>query len=184
MLPTPEHPLWSDQRICFVAPEKDDVLLLASWWSDRVVMEHNVPFALIPWSSDRALGRLIARQQNSDEWFWIIVLQDTHERIGHVGLQILDHQARVGRVSLLIGKAAYRGQGLGQSALKLLLHFGFTELNLHRIELNVLVSNQAALAVYTKLGFKPEGRLRSAVYRDNEYIDWIQMGLLRKMWKH
>ena len=42
-------------------------------------------------------------------------------------------------------------------ALDLLLDFGFNELNFHRIQLNVISYNDAAIALYETLGFVKEG---------------------------
>ncbi len=181
--PAPEQPLWHNEHIYFAAIEAADEQRLANWFSDRAVMEHNVPMVLAPMSTTEAAQRLVKRQMLANQWTWIVVERESHERIGQVSLQILSNEARVARVSILIGSAAYRGRGYGRAALGLMLKFGFRELDLQRIELNVMATNTAAIRTYTGLGFRDEGRLRQAIYRNGERVDWRQMGLLRSEWE-
>lgn len=176
------RPLWANELVAFAALEPSDAALVAAWWNDRSAMEYNIPMVMAPMSQAAAAERVAARANAGGQWTWIIVEQASQARIGQVSLQILDRAARVGRVALLIS-AQWRGRGLGAAALDLLLHFGFLELDLLRIELNVLEPNAPALRTYTRLGFQDEGRLRSAVFRDGQRLDWLQMGLLREEWK-
>ncbi|MBR0894141.1 GNAT family N-acetyltransferase [Bradyrhizobium tropiciagri] len=72
---------------------------------------------------------------------------------------------------------AFRGQGLGlrliQQALAASRQFGF-----HRVELTVRVENANAVALYRKVGFEFEGRLRDDVCVDGVYGDLLVMGVL------
>ena len=47
----------------------------------------------------------------------------------------------------------------------------FNERNIHRIQANVLVSNVASLKMHEKCGYKQEGTLREAVYKNGKYQD-------------
>lgn len=178
-----ETPLWADDRVMLTGIEPDDSARIAAWWSDRPVVEANIPMPLAPQTVGDATFRLMQRHNDPDQWYWMIVARATGDRIGTVSLQLLDRLARVGRLGILIGRADYRGRGFGRSALSLMIRFGFNELDLQRQELNVLASNPAAIRLYERLGFQHEGVLRGAVYRDGHRIDWIQMGLLRDEWE-
>lgn len=74
-------------------------------------------------------------------------------------------------------------QGIGTEAIRLLLAFGFDELNLNRIELEVYDFNLRAIHVYEKLGFSHEGRKRQALCWQGQYHDALVMGLLAQQWK-
>lgn len=65
----------------------------------------------------------------------------------------------------------------------MLLRYAFHELNLHRLSLDVIASNQPAISLYRKLGFQEEGRLRERVLRDGQAVDLIYMGLLCRDWE-
>jgi RimJ/RimL family protein N-acetyltransferase len=71
------------------------------------------------------------------------------------------------------------GRGLGTEASALILKYGFDELGLHRIWLDVFGYNERAIHVYRKLGFVEEGTLRQHLQRDGRRWDVILMGLLR-----
>ena len=178
----PETPIWSNETVRLVAPDATDAPLVAAWWSDRAVMERNVPTPLAPKSLGEITFRIQQRINDPDEWYWMIVAIKTNQRIGTISLQVVNRLARVGRLGLLIGSAAYRGRGYGSAALTLMLRFAFQELDLQRVELNVLGNNAAAIRLYRRLGFRHEGALRSAVYRQGQRLDWLQMGLLREEW--
>ena len=59
-----------------------------------------------------------------------------------------------------------------------MLRFAFEELNLHRVSLTVLDTNERAIACYRKCGFVEEGRLREDWYQEGRYHDLIVMGVL------
>lgn len=55
----------------------------------------------------------------------------------------------------------------------------FNERNIHRIQANVLVSNVASLKMYEKCGYKLEGTLREAVYKNGKYQDQYVLALVK-----
>ena len=59
----------------------------------------------------------------------------------------------------------------------------FTDLPVHRIQLEVFAFNPRAQHVYERVGFRREGVLRDALRWDGEYHDTIVMGLLRADWE-
>ena len=52
-------------------------------------------------------------------------------------------------------------------------------MNLHRVELKVLASNERAQHVYEKCGFSKEGIIRKAVYKNGEFVDLLLYGILK-----
>ena len=72
-----------------------------------------------------------------------------------------------------------RGNGYGAKIYDILINYIFNFLNMNRIWLQVLDSNQPAINLYKKKGFKIEGRLNEAVFRDGKYMDLISMRLLK-----
>ncbi|HZY42315.1 MAG TPA: GNAT family protein [Anaerolineae bacterium] len=81
-----------------------------------------------------------------------------------------------------IGNRAYWGQGYGTDAMRLLLRYAFSELNLHRVSLDVFDYNPRAIRSYEKAGFAVEGRQRQTLKRDGQYHDFVFMGVLRADW--
>lgn len=74
------------------------------------------------------------------------------------------------------------GKGFMPEALQAVIRFGFTEMNLNRIEAMVHVQNTRSQRVLSKLGFKEEGVLRGYFCRNGIYNDQIQYSLLKREW--
>lgn len=97
-----------------------------------------------------------------------------------LGLVRSDEWDKVNR-SIRIGidiVPAQRRKGLATQAYRLILDFLFRQLNIHRVWLLVASYNEAAAALYKKLGFKQEGVQRDAIFRDNKYHDYVMMSIL------
>lgn len=71
-------------------------------------------------------------------------------------------------------------QGYGHRMFALLKKYCFDYLNMHRLWLLVLETNERAIAVYKQAGFVEEGRQREAIYRDGKYLDYVMMFILRE----
>ena len=82
-----------------------------------------------------------------------------------------------------IGDPAYRGNGYGTDAMRVMLRYAFRELNLYRVQLNVFSCNERAIKSYLKAGFIVEGRQRGMLLRDGRRWDFIYMSVLRDEWK-
>ena len=104
------------------------------------------------------------------------------ELIGFVsldGINWVDHNCYV---AIGIGDRDFWGKGYGTDAMRLMLRYGFGQLNLHRMSLTVFAYNSRAIYSYEKCGFKHEGRIREFILRDGIRSDMLHMGILRKDW--
>jgi len=76
--------------------------------------------------------------------------------IGHAEIGRVDEVAGHGwLMRILIGDPADRGRGLGRVVVQRLVDIAFQDLDLQRIYLHVLESNEAAIKLYRSLGFAP-----------------------------
>jgi RimJ/RimL family protein N-acetyltransferase len=71
-------------------------------------------------------------------------------------------------------RSGYRGQGIGGRLIGAALASGKAS-GMKRIELTVYANNVAAHALYLKMGFVEEGRMRSYAKIDSAYADAIKM---------
>jgi len=74
------------------------------------------------------------------------------------------------------------GRGLMPEAIHALIRYGFSEMNLNRIEATVHDKNFRSQRVLGKLGFKQEGVLREYYCRKGIYNNQIQYSLLKREW--
>jgi len=82
----------------------------------------------------------------------------------------------------VIGDKSQWGKGYATEAMELIIEYGFNQLNLNMIYLGVVQFNERAAALYKRVGFVEEGRLRQRVYRDGSYHDELSMSMLRTEW--
>ena len=99
--------------------------------------------------------------------------------LGLISLLDIDSINRSAELHIMIGGKENRGRGVGTFAVKAMIEHAFMNLNLRRIELEVLETNLAAIRLYEKTGFVREGMKRQANYKNGKYVSLIFMGLLR-----
>ena len=81
-------------------------------------------------------------------------------------------------IGFALGKD-YWGQGLMGELLNSFIPFGFSELNLHRMEADVDPRNVASIKLLKNFGFRKEGHLRERYHQHGEIQDALIFGLLR-----
>jgi RimJ/RimL family protein N-acetyltransferase len=108
----------------------------------------------------------------------VFVVEHDGSVVGQCELFDVDPLARTAEVGIALIEQA-RGRGLGTDALRVLVEFAFTRLNLRRVHLSTLADNAGALASYRKVGFVEEGRRRESAWVRGRYVDEVVMGLLR-----
>ena len=108
---------------------------------------------------------------------------DDDQVIGFIDLSGIDWVTGNAWVGIGIGPQELWGKGYGTDAMKQILRFGFGQLNLKRVSLNVFEYNERAAQSYRRAGFKEEGRLRQWMQRGGERYDLIYMGILRQEWE-
>lgn len=131
------------------------------------------------YSEDGLAEWLEVHRRRNDEVLWAITDRTSDSCLGHVGLYQIDHRIRSAEFAILLGDRTRWGQGLGTSITRAVVNYGFEWLNLNRIELSVLSSNERAIHLYEKVGFIIEGTRRQAQYKQGSYVDVKLMGLLR-----
>jgi diamine N-acetyltransferase len=166
------------------AIERTDLERYVEWFNDPEVTRHlmrHLPLSLaaeVQWfenmqKQEEESRPLAIEAKDGDQWV----------HIGGAGIHDIDWQARRGEMGISIGDKRYWNRGFGTDTIRALLRHGFECLNLHRIFLRVFEDNERAIAVYERLGFKEEGRLREHSYRSGSYLDMIIMGILRSEWE-
>lgn len=109
---------------------------------------------------------------------WGIALKGEKNIIGTVGFNNFqkNHKANIG-YDLRI---EHWNKGYITEVLSETIKFGFTQLEVNRIEAEVMQGNIASEKVLTKLGFTNEGVLRDWMYWNNEHYDMSIYSLLKK----
>ena len=103
--------------------------------------------------------------------------------IGQCALFQFDAVAQSCALGITIGDKGYWGRGYGSDAIRILLDYAFRLRNIRRVYLTVNSTNERAIGAYRRCGFVDEGRLRQHVWSAGQYIDLVNMGILRDEWE-
>ena len=123
----------------------------------------------------------VEKDSPAHHFFSIRALEDDR-LLGDINLDVTNWGGRDSFVGLGIGDRGDWNNGYGTDAMRTILCFAFTEINLRRVTLVVLGYNLRAMRSYEKAGFQHEGRLRGAVLREGKRWDVLYMGILCEEW--
>jgi RimJ/RimL family protein N-acetyltransferase len=111
-----------------------------------------------------------------------ILETSTKEIIGVCGLLYINWISRSADFSFYIGKdqAYIDGKGFADDATQLLIQYGFEELNLNKIWMELYEFDKAKIDFFTKkFKFHQDGLLRENTYKNGKYWDSTIISLLR-----
>lgn len=114
------------------------------------------------------------------EKMFAVRLLENDNLLGNIGFNSVDLLNRTATMGIMLGNSNYQRKGYGIEAVKLILDYGFSFLNLRNISLSVFEYNEAAYNLYKKAGFKEVGRLRKAVEIMGKTYDVIIMDMLKE----
>ena len=77
----------------------------------------------------------------------------------------------------------YWNCGYGTEALNAILSYGFSNLDLRRIEARYRIENKASLSIMKKVGMQEEGILRKSLYVKGKYRDIGICSILKEEYK-
>ncbi|MFI5412682.1 MAG: GNAT family N-acetyltransferase [Candidatus Micrarchaeales archaeon] len=111
-----------------------------------------------------------------------IHLVETNELIGIVGLKNINVKNKKAEVGFWIGQDFWK-KGYGTESVSMIVEYGFSKLNLHKMEAMVFTFNEASVRILEKLGFMREGLLRDHVFHKDDFADDLLLGLLKNDYK-
>lgn len=118
----------------------------------------------------------------STRMFAIVDLDDGR-LLGACGLCYIDWVNRSGDFSIYIGAdGAYIDHAYAPDAARLLLAYGFDELNLHRVWAEIYSFDAIKTDFLKSIGFRLEGRHRQTHWSEGKWCDSLFFGLLAKEW--
>lgn len=175
-------PFLKGDRIDLLAPGSQWANLIAKWHNDpevrhysRNMFPHSIE-QIKKWHEPSA-------RREMPEWVGFVIWHKQDKKaIGEVGFGRINWINRNANLYGLIGEPEYWGAGIIGEAAKLVINYGFTELNFHKIFAGVFSPNERSLRAAEKLGFKKEGVLKGEVYIDGKYVDHHKFALFKDEW--
>jgi RimJ/RimL family protein N-acetyltransferase len=168
----------------FTARDGRDVILRTPRWED---LDDCIEFvnSLVDEGADVNMYKKVTRKEEAAwldsrlaeldrDLLFMIVAEVDGKMIGNSSLSIgrgfSSHTGEIG-IALRMG---YRDVGIGTEILKTLI-FQAKKLGCRTVYLSVFSSNERAIHVYEKIGFKETGRKPDKIFKNERYIDEIIM---------
>lgn len=159
------------------AIKDEDLKYMIPWFNDINFLRNYDYEAAIPYTEKKLKQYLDSLMESPEHMVFSIREHETI--IGLLGLNDILWNNGCGNIFIGIGNNSNQSKGYGKIALSLLLNFAFNELNLYRLQLQVIEYNNRAINLYRSFGFIKEGSLRGFIHRDNKRYDMIVYSLLR-----
>lgn len=158
----------------------------------RPIGEADLP-VLAGWDGDPAIIAVMGRrfaEQSPERWLkglqtrrssraWIIEMDD--QPVGEVELAQINNRSGTAEIRICIGEKERWGQGIGGEAMRLILAHAFEAMRLAAIYLRVFTTNERAVRLYERLGFRKEAIL-PASERRGDPAPVLLMNLTRARW--
>jgi RimJ/RimL family protein N-acetyltransferase len=162
--------------------ERTDIDLFVRWFADAETTRYLAVRAPFSRAMEEKWFDSMLEQQGKGGYHFVICLLGDDRAIGTAGFHHVNQEDGHASFGISIGEKAEWSKGYGTDALRAICDFGFGQLRLERIELDVYEPNVRAQRSYEKAGFVTEGTLRHAHFSDGTYHDVLRMSLLREEW--
>lgn len=126
-----------------------------------------------------AINETIEAMNKKKEIFLLITEKKSGKKAGAILLHDFSWHNRRAMLTISISPE-FQGRGLGYESSKLLIDYAFSNLQIHKVCLEVYAFNRKAVSMYKKLGFRLEGRFKKHSFKDGKYVDLLFMSLLEE----
>ena len=167
------------EQIRLRAVERSDTPRAWEFINDRDVVEHLGIRYPMTMKREEEWAERASASNGYTEFQFAIEIAETGEYIGNCGMFNGSYEDRSAEVGIVIGAKEHWGKGYGTDALRTLVFFGFRDLNLRRIALDVDANHPGAIKAYGRVGLRHEGRRRAEHWLRGQAIDFLSMSILR-----
>ena len=108
-----------------------------------------------------------------------VICNKTNDLIGMTGLLQIERKNNTAQMYITIGNENFRGMRLPDEIIPRLLHYAFSELNLNKVYLWTIPSNDRGRKVYERNGFIKEAEMAEHIYCRGKYQTIIQHRVLK-----
>jgi RimJ/RimL family protein N-acetyltransferase len=171
-MPAPSTTLVSDSVVGLRRPEPIDGPLFLRIRNDLAVVSMMMGFRL--GVSEQTVSDWIKRGgdvSGDDLLLTAVVIPEAHRPIGYIKAYHVDRYSRHAWLGLSLFDQHDAGRGYGRRILTLMSDYLRDYVDVRKISLELLATNERALGLYTSLGFEPEGRMKSQYFTGGRYED-------------
>jgi diamine N-acetyltransferase len=169
------------EKITLRALEPEDLELLYEWENNNsywVISNTVTPFS--KFTLKRYLKHSHKNIYETGQLRLMIELIEEKKTIGAIDLFDFDPFHKRAGIGILIADETQRRKGYASMALKCLIQYSFTTLQLHQLYCNILANNTESIDLFEKLGFVRIGIKKEWVQTADGYLDEYMFQLIKK----
>ena len=117
--------------------------------------------------------------EKQDGVAWAITFKEEKKLIGTIGFWKMDKPNFRAEIGYILNQTFHR-KGIMNEALKVVIDFGFQQINLHSIEAVTKPTNTASNEILLKNGFLQEGYFRENYFFEGKFYDKKVFSLINK----
>jgi RimJ/RimL family protein N-acetyltransferase len=179
----PSAPALEGRLVRLRPPRPEDHALLFEWSNDPDLVAPFDRFAATPWEEFVAELERAPEEPGSLAARFVVERLPGAETIGMVGYYSAHPVLALWDVWYVLGRPSERGKGYGRESVRLLVDHLFATQPLERVGATCDVDNIPSSRLLASLGFRAEGRYRSALYHHARWHDVLVYGVTRSEWR-
>ena len=168
------------ERIYLRPLEREDLASRVKWVNDpetRKTLMFDYPLSLA--KTQKWFDQILMDKTKIN---FSIVDVETDKLIGMTGLLNITPVHGHAQLYITIGEKEYWGKKLADEVISAVLEYGFIEVNLRKIYLYTIPSNERGRKVYERNGFVKEGVLKEHYFCVGAYQDLCVHAVMKEKW--
>lgn len=158
---------------------EDDLEMIMNWRTKPEVSSYMYTDFEPSMDRQREWFETINRESSRRDW----IIHVDGEDVGLVSLVDINEVNKRCVWAYYLGSPNVRGKGVGRNVELNILDHVFDTLKLNKLCCEVYVSNEKVIAIHEKYGSRIEGTRRQHIYKNGEFQDIVEMGVLKGDWE-
>lgn len=165
------------KRVILRAMELEDCEMIRQMFNDAEIENLVVGWAFPV--SKYAQEKWFEKNYNDQKNHRFVIETEEDGPVGIATLTDIDWKNRKATHGIKLANRKNRAKGIGTDSVMAIMRYAFEELQLNRLEGSWFNTNSASKNMYIKLGWREEGIRRQAIFKQGEYRDLVDVGVLK-----
>jgi RimJ/RimL family protein N-acetyltransferase len=152
------------------ALEKEDLEILRDWRNMKHVRKSTREYRLLNMINQKNWFESI-QNDNPPKNIMFGIVNKKRKLVGVTGLTYIDWKNRTSEISIYLSSINWQKKSEAQDVINLIMEYGFGELNLNRLWVEIYGLMNENIKLFEKMKFFKEGILREKVWRNKKWWD-------------
>jgi len=157
-----------DKYVNLRSLEEEDLPILKKWRNNKSTRIHTREFRLLNMINQKQWFQSI-HKENPPKFIMFGINNKKNKLIGVCGLTYIDWKNRHAEISIILSQEKWQRTKEAKNTIDILTKYGFGELNLHRLWVEIFETAPENIKLFEKMNFVKEGKLREKLWRGNKW---------------